>query len=80
MASSNENSPSILFPFYSDFAPKASEAPVDPAEALKIALAALVAAAAEYAASDAGRTTRSFKADGYRVQFMGEQLSSVISM
>lgn len=61
-------------------AAKTPKAPVDTAEALKTALAALVTAAAEYAASDGGRTAHSFKADGYRVQFMGEQLSSVISM
>lgn len=62
-------------------APKAAaKAPVDPAEALKTAVENLKVAAAEYAVSDVGRTTHSFTAEGFRVQFMGEQLSSVVPM
>lgn len=61
-------------------AKSAAKAPVDPAEALTAAVEALKEAAASYAASDIGRTTHSFTADGFRVQFMGEQLSSVVPM
>ena len=50
------------------------------AEALRKSLAGLVSAAASYAEADTGRTIHSFTAEGYRIQFMGEQLSSVVPM
>lgn len=58
---------------------KTPKAPATPAETLKNAVADLAIAAADYAASEEGRTLHSFDADGFRVLLMGEQLSSVVA-
>lgn len=58
-------------------ASKAPKAVAPPEETLKAAVTALAEAAAAYAASETGRTVHSFAADGYRVRFMGEQLSGL---
>lgn len=50
------------------------------AEALVAAVETLKSAAAAFAKADTGRTTHVFIAEGYRVLFMGEQLSSVVPM
>jgi len=60
--------------------PKATKAPkvvASPEETLRAAVTALAEAAAAYAESETGRTVHSFAADGYRVRFMGEQLSGL---
>lgn len=59
---------------------KAPASREEAAEALEAALHALKDAAAAFAAADTGRTTHTFNAEGYRVLFMGEQLSSVVPM
>lgn len=58
-------------------ATKAAKAVASPEETLKAAVTALADAAAAYAESEIGRTVHSFAADGYRVRFMGEQLSGL---
>lgn len=58
-------------------APKAVKAIATPEETLRAAVSALADAASAYAASETGRTVHSFAADGYRVRFMGEQLSGL---